>query len=102
MPEVRECKDVFVINKVFHFWGHCFLYDQETLHQALYSSGFREIKFYKPGDSENSNLRNLESTEGRSRTRILISLRQLWSKVVRSDRPTIDLERYSSTGFTGV
>jgi predicted SAM-dependent methyltransferase len=61
MPEVRECQDVFVINNVFHFWGHRFLYDQETLHHALSSAGFREIKFYKPGDSEDPNLRNLES-----------------------------------------
>jgi predicted SAM-dependent methyltransferase len=61
MPEVHDCKDVFVINKLFHFWGHCFLYDQETLRHALQSSGFGGIKFYKPGDSEDPNLRNLES-----------------------------------------
>jgi predicted SAM-dependent methyltransferase len=61
MPEVRECKDAFVINNAFHFWGHRFLYDQETLHHALRSAGFREIKFYKPGDSEDPNLRKLES-----------------------------------------
>jgi predicted SAM-dependent methyltransferase len=61
MPEVRECKDVFVLNKVFRFWGHCFLYDQETLRLALSSAGFSNIKFYKPGFSEDPNLRNLES-----------------------------------------
>lgn len=61
MPEVRECKDVFVINNFFRAWGHCFLYDRETLRQALSSSGFREIKFYKSGASEDPNLENLES-----------------------------------------
>lgn len=61
MPEVRECKDVFVINNAFRSWGHCFLYDQGTLHYALLSAGFREIRFYKPGISEDPNLKNLES-----------------------------------------
>jgi predicted SAM-dependent methyltransferase len=61
MPEVKKCKDVFVINNAFRAWGHCFLYDQETLRHALDSSGFREIKFYKSGESEDPNLRNLES-----------------------------------------
>jgi predicted SAM-dependent methyltransferase len=61
MPEVLECKDVFVINLLFRAWGHCFLYDRETLHHALTTSGFSEIKFYKPGNSEDPILKNLES-----------------------------------------
>jgi predicted SAM-dependent methyltransferase len=60
MPEVHECKDVFVINNVFQAWGHRFLYDQGTLRHALYTSGFRDIKFYKPGASEDLNLKNIE------------------------------------------
>jgi hypothetical protein len=52
VPEVLKCKEVFVINNFFRAWGHCFLYDQETLYHALYTTGFRDIKFYKPGDSE--------------------------------------------------
>ena len=60
MPEIRECKDVFVINNFFRAWGHCFLYDQQTLRYALYASGFRDIKFYKPGGSDDPMLRNLE------------------------------------------
>lgn len=27
IEHIDECKGVFVINKLFHFWGHCFLYD---------------------------------------------------------------------------
>jgi predicted SAM-dependent methyltransferase len=61
MPEVQECEDVFVINNFFRAWGHCFLYDAETLRHALSTSGFREIKFYKPGISEDPILKNLES-----------------------------------------
>ncbi len=61
MPEIRECKDVFVINNFFRAWGHCFLYDEEALRHALYTSGFRDISFYKPGESTDPMLRNLES-----------------------------------------
>jgi predicted SAM-dependent methyltransferase len=60
MPEVLECKDVFVINNFFRAWGHRFLYDQETLRYALLVSGFRNIVFYKPGESEDPMLTNLE------------------------------------------
>jgi predicted SAM-dependent methyltransferase len=61
MPEVRECKEVFVINNAFHAWGHRFLYDRETLSHALHTSGFREVKFYKPGESDDHNLIDVES-----------------------------------------
>jgi predicted SAM-dependent methyltransferase len=60
MPEVSECKDVFVINNAFRAWGHLFLYDQETLHYALRTQGFQQINFYKPGVSEDPNLKGLE------------------------------------------
>jgi len=58
---VDSCKPVFVINNFFQSWGHRFLYDTATLRQALYAAGFREIKFYKPGESEDPILRNLEA-----------------------------------------
>src|SRR5215831_11478247 len=61
IPEAEECKDVFVINLLFRGWGHCFLYDAETLCCALSTSGFRDIKFYKPGKSDDPILRDLES-----------------------------------------
>jgi predicted SAM-dependent methyltransferase len=60
MPEVRHCKDVFVINNAFRAWGHCFLYDEETLRHAMQASGFRCIKFYKPGQSDDRMLKDLE------------------------------------------
>jgi len=61
MPEVQNSKDVFVINNSFRAWGHCFLYDRETLHRALEVQGFCEIKFHKPGESDDPSLKNLES-----------------------------------------
>jgi len=57
----KRAKNVFVINNFFRAWGHCFLYDAETLVYALYTSGFSEIKLYKPGVSEDPNLQSLES-----------------------------------------
>ena len=61
MPEVRTCKDVFVINNAFRAWGHRFLYDQATLRHAVESQGFREPVLFKPGISEDPNLCELES-----------------------------------------
>jgi len=61
MPHVRECQDVFVINNFFRAWGHLFLYDKETLQRALHASGFRSTKFYRPGESDDLALRNIES-----------------------------------------
>ena len=61
MPNVHECKEVFVINNAFHAWGHRFLYDRETLRATLLNVGFRNVAFYKPGVSEDENLRGLES-----------------------------------------
>ena len=61
MPQVTECKDVFVINNFFQSWGHRFLYDEATLCHTAHAAGFWDIKFCKPGDSEDPVLRNLES-----------------------------------------
>lgn len=60
-PGVVECKDVFVINNFFRAWGHCFIYDSDALSHALLATGFCDIKSYKPGDSDDPNLKNLES-----------------------------------------
>ncbi|MBS1841123.1 MAG: methyltransferase domain-containing protein [Acidobacteria bacterium] len=61
MPEVTQCKDVFIINNCFRAWGHNFLYDQRALRHALSSVGFREIGFHKSGESDDPLLRNLET-----------------------------------------
>ncbi len=61
LPNVSTCEEVFVINNFFRSWGHQFLYDKETLHHALSAAGFREIKFYRPGCSEDQVLQGLEA-----------------------------------------
>lgn len=49
-----------MINNFFWAWGHRFLYDADTLRQALCAAGFNDIQFYKPGISAHPNLKNLE------------------------------------------
>ena len=61
MPAVDKCKDVFVINNFFQSWGHRFLYDADTLRHTLEVCGFRDIEFHRPGESDDPNLRGLES-----------------------------------------
>ncbi|MFZ0302298.1 MAG: methyltransferase domain-containing protein [Terracidiphilus sp.] len=61
LPEVKECKDAFVINNFFRSWGHQFLFDQATLSRSLSTAGFREIKFYRPGCSDDPILQGLEA-----------------------------------------
>ena len=61
LPEVDSCKEVFVVNNFFRSWGHQFLYDKETLRHALSTAGFREIKFYRPGCSDDPILQGLEA-----------------------------------------
>jgi predicted SAM-dependent methyltransferase len=56
-----DCQDVFVINNAFRAWGHCFLYDRKTLSITLAKMGFRSVKCYEPGVSEDTNLVGLEA-----------------------------------------
>jgi predicted SAM-dependent methyltransferase len=59
-PEVVECKDVFVVNNAFRFWGHQFLYDPETLKVALARCGFEDFIDCKPGSSDDPHLHDIE------------------------------------------
>jgi predicted SAM-dependent methyltransferase len=61
LPEVTACKAVFVVNNAFRNYGHQFLYDPETLRHNLASHGFEDLRNYKPGVSDDPNLRGLEA-----------------------------------------
>jgi predicted SAM-dependent methyltransferase len=52
-----EC---FVLNNGMRAWGHQFVYDPGTLRAAVEASGFRNIKFYSAGQSEDPNLTGIE------------------------------------------
>jgi predicted SAM-dependent methyltransferase len=60
VPDVTDCKTVFVINNAFRAWGHQFIYDPETLMRTLAKCGFVNLKIYSSGISEEQHLRGIE------------------------------------------
>jgi predicted SAM-dependent methyltransferase len=42
----------FIINNVFHNWGHQFLYDEELLSKCMEHIGYRSIRRYSLGKSD--------------------------------------------------
>lgn len=54
-------QDTMVINNFVRAWGHEFIYDFKSLKWALENVGFVDVKEYKPGESDDIHLRNMES-----------------------------------------
>jgi predicted SAM-dependent methyltransferase len=50
----------FVVNNMFHNFGHRFVYDEQTLRLALESTGFEDIREWPVGESDDPGLVNLE------------------------------------------
>lgn len=50
-----------VINQMFNAYGHQFIYDYETLSQALINTGFVEVRRWGPGESDDPLLCDIES-----------------------------------------
>jgi len=50
-----------VMNTMFRLWGHQHLYNQETLSSLLRECGFGQISRYRTGESDDPQLRGLES-----------------------------------------
>lgn len=50
-----------VVNNFFYSWGHQFIYDQDTLQWCLEKAGFTDVSAHQPGESEDENLRGIES-----------------------------------------
>ena len=61
MPEVDQHRGVFVLNNAFRAWGHQFLYDAATLKTTLARTGFTDFEDWKPGESNDPHLRDIES-----------------------------------------
>jgi predicted SAM-dependent methyltransferase len=49
-----------IMNAVMKSWGHKFVYDPQTLRESLERAGFRDIKEYTAGESDDPQLRGLE------------------------------------------
>lgn len=54
-------RPAFVLNSAFHSWGHKFLYDEELLTLALQRAGFGGIRRFSVGQSDEAQLRGIES-----------------------------------------
>jgi predicted SAM-dependent methyltransferase len=61
LPDATFCKEVFLINNAFRAWGHQLLYDRETIEMTMKKVGFKDIRYYQPGVSDDENLRGIES-----------------------------------------
>ena len=61
LPEVKDCRAVFVLNNAFRAWGHQFLFDVDTLQLTLRQCGFEKLKVCTPGVSDDPVLRGIEA-----------------------------------------
>lgn len=62
----RMVEQTLRINRAFHGWGHQFLWSKAMLARTLEAAGFSRVTFYAYGESDDSNLRNLELHGGYS------------------------------------
>jgi len=67
-PQADEAADervarALAINRAFYGWGHRFLWNRETLAAALAATGFREIRWYRYGESDEPAFAGLERHE---------------------------------------
>jgi predicted SAM-dependent methyltransferase len=51
-----EASPVHVLNRMMREWGHVYLYDEDTLRQALIRAGFRRVVRCEPATSEHAEL----------------------------------------------
>lgn len=58
---LNQGEESYVINNFFNAWGHQFIYDFETLKSMLEQTGFIKITRFRPGESRDPNLKNIES-----------------------------------------
>ena len=61
LPEVDGRDACFAVNNAFRSFGHEFIYNQATLESAMTKAGFIDIKRCPAGESDDENLRALES-----------------------------------------
>lgn len=50
----------FVLNNMFHNWGHRFIYDRQTLGHALHAAGFASVEEFPVGLSDHPELTGVE------------------------------------------
>ncbi|MEN9573184.1 MAG: hypothetical protein RL514_1039 [Verrucomicrobiota bacterium] len=61
IPHAVGYRPGFVMNNFYWDFGHFFIYDPETLELALRTAGFTDIKRWQPMESDEPNLKGIES-----------------------------------------
>jgi predicted SAM-dependent methyltransferase len=61
VPDAPKARPAFVINNFFRNWGHQFIYDAETLSEAIERVGFCQVKAFALNASEDPVFQNLEN-----------------------------------------
>jgi predicted SAM-dependent methyltransferase len=59
VPQDCPPKATFAINAMFRQWGHQFIYDEETLADAMHTAGFSSVTRWLLGESDHPDLQNL-------------------------------------------
>lgn len=60
IPDNRDRRGSFVVNNFFWDFGHYFVYDQATLKATLEAAGFRDVRRWPPGQSDDPALTGIE------------------------------------------
>jgi predicted SAM-dependent methyltransferase len=63
LPEDLSLFDALRTNRVFHGWGHQFLYNRAALSLALAAAGFADVSFHAYGESPHPELVGVEGHE---------------------------------------
>jgi predicted SAM-dependent methyltransferase len=84
LPPTTPLRSSFVINLLFHGWGHRFLYDEQTLASALETVGFRAIKRYAFGISDDPELKGVDSHGATEADKVLIAFESLILEATRA------------------
>ena len=75
----------FAVNQAFRGWGHRFIYDAASLAEALTRAGFAEVTQYAMGESDESELRGIDSHGATDADREFSQFETLAMEAVRRD-----------------
>ena len=62
--EKETISDTLTINRAFHGWGHQFLWSRTMLESVLTELGYKDICFFKYGESNDPELNDIERHGG--------------------------------------
>ncbi|HEV2772179.1 MAG TPA: methyltransferase domain-containing protein [Thermoleophilaceae bacterium] len=72
LPDANGDRPAPVVNQLFHGWGHRFLYDEDTLAEALGAAGFGPASRYPYGRSDDPALDGIDSHADESNLEMVV------------------------------